>query len=100
MNIVGKLKCAFTQKQSVIEYYQKLSVEQLELRKKNLGTVYLITSLGWTLALVLTLVAGTMSTPVAILYAGVVLALFITTLSDYRKRSSLIDDIIKKKTNS
>jgi len=94
MGFISQLKCAFNSKQSLDSYYSKLSEEQLEQRKKSLFKSYLAVTLAWALALIITIISGSMSFPLLILYTGVILVLFISTYLDYQSRKNKIDKIL------
>ena len=94
MEFITKIKCAFTSRQSLKDYYHSLSTPALLARKKTLLTTYLVTSLAWSSTLLVTVFAAKISGALLILYAGVVLYLLITTFIDYRNRLKVIDKII------
>lgn len=58
---------------------------------------YISVSLGWSTALVITIIAAKMSGALLILYTGVVLVLLINTFMDYQRKAKKINKIIREK---
>ena len=58
---------------------------------------YISVSLGWSTALVITIIAAKMSRTLLILYTGVVLVLLINTFMDYKRKAKKINKIIREK---
>ena len=97
MNFVKKLKCSIYSKQNLRFYYESLSKEELANRRSSQLNFFITTNLAWIFSFVTILIASKMSPPLIILYAGVIISLLISTWTDYKRRVSLIDEILKSK---
>jgi hypothetical protein len=91
--IISNLKCAFNSKRVPLK---ELSDQQLEIRKKNNFRFTMATSLVWCITLILTLLGSKMSTPLTIVFFGVVCAVIVSQWSMYINEARKIDEHLKK----
>ena len=97
MTFLGKIKCAINNKQSLADFYQGLSREELEARKPYHLKIFITMSLVWGVTFVFTAWGTNMKMPLVLVYLGTVISTIITLWVDYRKKIKLIDKLLQSK---
>lgn len=97
MNIISRIKCSINAKQDLRSYYESLSEQELKKRRSSLLMVFIATNLAWIFSFITILLSVRMDPPLMVFYGGVIISLVILSWGDYRRRVSLIDEILKSK---
>ena len=97
MEAIQRLKCAFTTKKSLRQFYSDLPKDQLEERKTYNFQVFLSLSTVWVISWFIIVWSTKMDMPLLILYTGAILGTIISLWADYRNKVKLIDELLKLK---
>ena len=92
MNFIQKLKCSL--KTNYKTYYQTLSKEELEKRRKNLKKQYLAPIVMWLIALSIILFAE-IKTEILFMLTGTIISTCAMLYDDYKRRSKFIEQLIR-----
>ena len=99
MNIISKLKCAFTYQGSLKDFYNQFSNEELEKRINNLWMTYASLGISWLMTFFIILITSEADFVVMMFFTTSVFSIFITFFTDYNHRKKIIQKIINDREN-